>query len=752
MSEAVSAPGLPRIPAYANRLRSIKDTIARHLIGFGGGCVIIAIALIFCYLLYEVFPLFMPAKMEAAQNHQWSEPLDAAVTLEHVQAGMDELGEVLFYRDSFGYRFVRTEDGRQLAAGHFPENSVIVPNSVTFSQDFGVLTEQKLSIYRTKYDVIYPQGGGRYVKPSLVESELVSLSLPVKPSEQVRVSSYRQTEDRFVWVAVLESGQFLVQRWDMAESLFDDSFSLEPQSLTRLVGSVSKIDKLLIGPDLRWLYAVHSGNSVDIYDLTKDQQAPSHRYELESDKQITNATFLLGSVSVLLGDDKGDITQITAVRDEQNNYEFKKLRRFDLSNHPIVFIEPEQRRKGFAALDAQGNLFLANSTAERVVLSEAIAPAGETLLPTFGPRANLLAAVSDSGVRFFDIHNEHPEVSWKSLWQKVWYEGYEGPQYLWQSSAADNDFEPKLSLMPLTFGTLKAAFYAMLLAMPLAICGAIYTAYFMATGLRRKVKPAIELMEALPTVILGFLAGLWLAPLVEKNLPGIFTMLFLTPILFLVVAFAISKLPSFIRQFVAPPGWEPMVLVPTVLISVAFSMALNDPIQQSLFGGDVRVWLDTNGISFDQRNALVVGFAMGFAVIPTIFSIAEDAVFAVPKSLTQGSLALGASPWQTLVRVVLPTASPGIFSGTMIGFGRAVGETMIVLMATGNTPIMDFNIFEGFRTLSANIAVELPEAEVHSTHFRILFLAALVLFIFTFVLNTSAEYVRQRLRDKYGSL
>jgi phosphate transport system permease protein len=143
---------------------------------------------------------------------------------------------------------------------------------------------------------------------------------------------------------------------------------------------------------------------------------------------------------------------------------------------------------------------------------------------------------------------------------------------------------------------------------------------------------------------------------------------------------------------------------------------------------------------------------MGFAVIPTIFSIAEDAVFSVPKHLSSGSLALGATPWQTLVRVVLPSASPGIFSGTMIGLGRAVGETMIVLMATGNTPIMDFSIFEGMRTLSANVAVELPESAVGSTHFRILFLAALVLFIFTFFFNTIAEIVRQRLREKYSSL
>jgi phosphate transport system permease protein len=182
-------------------------------------------------------------------------------------------------------------------------------------------------------------------------------------------------------------------------------------------------------------------------------------------------------------------------------------------------------------------------------------------------------------------------------------------------------------------------------------------------------------------------------------------------------------------------------------------MGLSHPIEQAFFNGDMRGWLSSElGIGFDQRNALVVGLAMGFAVIPTIFSITEDAVFSVPKHLSYGSLALGATPWQTLVRVVILTASPGIFSAVMIGLGRAVGETMIVLMATGNTPVMDFSIFQGMRTLSANIAVEMPESEVDSTHYRVLFLAALVLFGVTFIFNTLAEIVRQRLRVKYSSL
>jgi len=200
-------------------------------------------------------------------------------------------------------------------------------------------------------------------------------------------------------------------------------------------------------------------------------------------------------------------------------------------------------------------------------------------------------------------------------------------------------------------------------------------------------------------------------------------------------------------------GWEPVLLLPVLVILVLLSLEVIGPFQNLFFEGDLRTWLSREaGISYDQRNAMVVGCAMGFAVIPTIFSIAEDAIYGVPKSLSDGSLALGATPWQTLIRVVLPTASPGMFSGVMIGLGRAVGETMIVLMATGNTPIMDWNLFEGMRTLAANIAVEMPESAMNSSHYRILFLAALVLFMFTFVVNTGAELIRQRLREKYSSL
>ena len=178
--------------------------------------------------------------------------------------------------------------------------------------------------------------------------------------------------------------------------------------------------------------------------------------------------------------------------------------------------------------------------------------------------------------------------------------------------------------------------------------------------------------------------------------------------------------------------------------------SLGPVLERAVFDGDFRQWWPrVTGSSFDQRNSLVVGFMMGFAVIPIIFTISEDALSAVPPSLTAASAALGASRWQTVRTVVLPVASAGIFSALMVGLGRAVGETMIVVMATGNTPIMEWNLFNGMRTLSANIAVELPEAPVDSTHYRTLFLGALVLFGLTFVLNTIAELLRQHLREKF---
>jgi phosphate transport system permease protein len=499
----------------------------------------------------------------------------------------------------------------------------------------------------------------------------------------------------------------------------------------------------------RWLYLGDSEGRVHSFTVPALEESEVIPV---SDGEITAMTMLLGGISVLAGDSMGRVSQLFPVRGEDNRFHLQPIRTFTGSDGAVERVITEQRRKGFITLDEADNLNVFHSTSGRHVLQESLAATKPRAI-ALSPRANgLLIERSDASMQMLQIENEHPEVSFSTLWSKVWYENYEEPEYVWQSSASTNEFEPKFSLTPLVFGTIKAAFYAMLFAIPLALMGAAYTAYFMSPELRKWVKPGIEIMAALPTVILGFLAGLWFAPWVEAHLADLFLMLILIPPGLLLFAWVWHRLG--ISEYLnIPDGWEPLLLVPALLGLGALAMYLGEPLEVSLFQGDFRQWMTQElGISYDQRNALVVGCAMGFAVIPTIFSIAEDAVFGVPDTLSNGSLALGATPWQTLVFVILPTASPGIFSALMIGLGRAVGETMIVLMATGNTPVMDWNLFEGMRTLAANIAVEMPESEVNSTHYRILFLAALVLFLFTFVVNTAAELVRQHLREKYSSL
>jgi phosphate transport system permease protein len=293
----------------------------------------------------------------------------------------------------------------------------------------------------------------------------------------------------------------------------------------------------------------------------------------------------------------------------------------------------------------------------------------------------------------------------------------------------------------------------MLLAVPLALLGAIYTSYFTTPGFKQAIKPTVEIMAAVPSVVLGFLVALWLAPIVERWILGVF-LAFVTLPATLVAFLAVWQLVR--RQNWAKRienGYEFLVLVPVIVLGVWLAIVLAPWIESLVFDGHFRQWLyQSAGIRYDQRNCIIIAFGLGFAVIPIIFSIAEDSLSSVPYTLSASSMALGASRWQTLWRVVLPSASPGIFAGIMIGFGRAVGETMIVLMATGNTPILDWSPFNGMRTLSANIAVEIVEAPVGGTLYRVLFLCAVLLFLLTFALNTAAELVRQRLRQRFGRL
>ncbi|WP_341706828.1 ABC transporter permease subunit [Halopseudomonas sp.] len=734
-------------------MRHFKDHFTRWYVAVGGLGVIVAVLLIFLYLLFEVLPLFGGAEIEERERYStsWVQADDPPLLL-----AMEEQGEVgIRVAQSGQVSFFNTLDGKSVLQQQLPvpadakitSFSVETPNSRRFVVG---LSNGQVLIAQHNYKVTYPNDV-RLITPSLVfpyGQDPITLDEQGRPLDQVAMSG-----DSSGLTLAGSIGRELVALSVSVKRNMITGEETRSESKLALSPAAGEVKKLLIDPLRQWMYVVNGEQHIDVLALRQKGEL-NGRYKVVDGlgKSVTSVNLMLGGISLIVGDSSGDLKQWFMVRGNGHPL-LTEVRDFDQQlGESIALIQPEERRKVFLAVDAAGQLGIYNSTAHNNLLVE---PLGDDQVQAFaiGPRADHLLVEHGNGeLSYWDVHNEHPEISWTSLWGKVWYESYPEPDYVWQSTSATSEFEPKLSLAPLTFGTLKAAFYAMLLATPLAIAAAVYTAYFMAPGLRRKVKPIIELMEALPTVILGFLAGLWLAPLLEDNLPGIVSLLILTPIVFIAFAYGWSRLPARIRLLV-PEGWEAVLLIPVVMLLGWGCFAMSVYVEAWFFGGDMRVFLTRDmGINFDQRNSLVVGLAMGFAVIPTIFSIAEDAVFSVPRHLTQGSLALGATPWQTLSRVVILTASPGIFSAVMIGMGRAVGETMIVLMATGNTPIMDWNIFEGMRTLSANIAVEMPESEVGSTHYRVLFLAALVLLSFTFLMNTAAELIRQRLRKKYASL
>lgn len=736
----------PALQRY-RKARALKDKFANWGIAFGGISIIGAVLLIFFYLLYEVAPMFVPADIEQVGEYQAPGAKDSKTLM----LSMEEQAEVgLRVQQNNTLTFFKVKTGEVLETHNLPLIGDIKAFDV--STDSGRLmavsdSQGEALLVKHNYRVTYPNDQ-RLISPWLeypYGEEAISL---FDDGREISNLTIRDGEEAMMLAAIDANNQLTVKRFLKEEDFISEEIVLEEETVS-LPNIAGKINQVEIDQAMNFMFVLSDQRLLHVINL--NSETLEETVTLDEVGTITKMSLLLGENSLLIGNDQGVVSQRFMARNQEGEWRLRNVRQFEMAHGPIQAIATEQRRKGFFTAGENGQVAIYHSTAHRTLLNEKLVD-GDILNLSVSPRAKDLLVETNGKITHFKVDNEHPEISWASMWDEVWYEGYNDADYTWQSSASSNDFEPKYSLVPLAFGTLKGAFYAMLLAAPLAIAGAVYTAYFMAPAMRRKVKPIIELMEALPTVILGFLAGLALAPFIENNLLGIFAVLIVMPVAMLAFGYTWANLPAKIRH-ILPEGWDVLPLIPIIILSAWFAIEVSPNLEVLFFGGSMVDWLNNDlGVDFSQRNALIVGLAMGFAVIPTIFSIAEDAIFSVPKSLSYGSLALGATPWQTMIKVVLPTASPGIFSALMIGLGRAVGETMIVLMATGNTPITDINIFEGMRTLAANIAVEIPESEVGSTHYRILFLTGFVLFLFTFVFNTAAETVRQRLRTKYGQL
>ncbi len=220
----------------------------------------------------------------------------------------------------------------------------------------------------------------------------------------------------------------------------------------------------------------------------------------------------------------------------------------------------------------------------------------------------------------------------------------------------------QLGILPLILGSLMVTLGAAVISVPIGVACAIYIAEVAPPKLKEILKSGIELLAAIPSVVLGFIGMVTLVPWVK----------------------AIFKLPT--------------------------------------------------GLT-----ALSGSIMLAFMAMPTIVSIAEDALYSVPKSYKEGALALGATQWQAIYRVMLPAASSGILAAVMLGIGRVIGETMAVMMITGNAAVIPASILVPVRTLTATIAAEMGEAVVGSEHYFALFAVGIVLFVISFAINVTAD-------------
>jgi len=729
------------------RRRLIVDRAARWIVSAGGIAIIVSILGILIFILAEVLPLLTPARVAVSGRVA----VPAATTVGALLS--DEHRTHVATLDGHGtVRILRLADGKEVYSAHILEPATAALTGAAVppeSRAFAAATNDGRVLLKSMTFGVTFEGQNRVVTPDASPPVVLDLDPGRQPLGPF--AAQLDADGNATAAAVLAGGRLAISRQSVETN---DMTGESTASVSRAeVAAPGRITAMVIDPIQKNLFAGTAGGELLWWPL--EDGRPGEVRTVSAGSPITALTLLIGGRSLVMGQENGDLSVWFAVRQPDDTARFERAHEFPRQPGPVRLLAPSQRDKGFLAMGGD-RLGLYFSTSERTLWT-GLSPLRTGSALFYTPKADgaYIAGSDRAGAGqlvAFDIRNPHPEVTPKALFGKTWYEGAGKPEYVWQSSSGTDDFEPKLSLTPLLVGTLKGTFYSLLLAIPLGILGAMYTSQFMHPTYKLYLKPMIEIMASLPSVVLGFLAGLWLAPRIERAMPGLILMMIVLPLLVLLTGWLWSRLPRAFRGRFRL-GTEAILFVFVLAAGIGLCFQLSPLFERLAFGGDFQGWLlRATGLAYDQRNAVVVGLAMGFAVIPIIFAIAEDAFSNVPRNLVAGSLALGADRWQTVTRVVLPTASPGIFSAVMIGFGRAVGETMIVLMATGNTPIMSWNPFNGFRTLSANIAVEIPEAPQAGTLYRTLFLAALLLFVMTFIVNTVAELVRQRLRERYSQL
>lgn len=854
----------PSGPKKTRRWVLIADRIADHTISIGGTLVIAAVLGMMVFLVYEVVPLFRDGKVTSHFEYDLpkKEPAVVALSMDDyktVSASLSKTGKVAVRHVKTGVTLQSSEldfggkkltafskaiDGDHMAFG-FSDGTVRL-GRVTFESE--ILPSDQLPPDLKKLSE-KDRTDGQSVFSVVPGNQIRKMTVKVQLADEIQVSETKSpiTALGYQFSSFGERPRSTLATLD-AQGV--TTLSLAESKLNLFTRKIkTSVDKTLLPPlpsGVPATYALVNDVADAVYFAERSGRV--YRYSLKDPEkpvlaetvdlipkgvELTVFGFLLGDRSLVVGGSDGSLNIFFLLaRNDANSSDGLTpvlARKLEPQGAAITGFSPSQRGKTFATSDSQGRIWIRHGTSQATLLRLDSGTHKPLEAFVMAPRLDGLLALGSGGrTNYWGLSIPHPETSLRSLFGKVWYEGYPEPSYTWQSTGATDAFEPKLSLVPLIFGTLKATFYSLLFAIPIALLAAIYTSEFLPARVSGKVKPIMEIMASLPSVVLGFVAALVLAPVVETWIASFILVFVVLPLTLVAAAYLWQLLPPYMALRLQ--GLPKFVLMFLVVGGGMFGAYRLGPLFERLFfNGNFKVWVSSGtgssvpflfllllpvsaivvglaasrifGFKFGrylrqldmpyaalvdllrwvgvtmaavgfsylaavvlnllgvdprdglvgtyvQRNTLVVGFAMGFAVIPIIYTLADDALSAVPEHLRSASLGCGATPWQTALWIVIPTALSGVFSAVMIGMGRAVGETMIVVMSAGNTPLLDLNVFNGLRALSANIAVELPEAPKDGTLYRVLFLTGLVLFGMTFVINTVAELVRLRFRKR----
>ncbi len=724
--------------------RRLLDSLFSRLAAFGGIVLILTILSVFAVIMWVIYPLFKaPSVRFDGQVADVAGPLA-------VDVASDD-GITCIVAENGIYILKHTGDSAPaLSFSEFPDGAGV--KSVSMAEGNRLLlalTDGRL--FTAEWSGIPSnEEGGNLAAAGVKTNHAADLPVDLSSSASDLLISYAPMDTGFRAAVASRNELLLVGliRQSISSESTDQDARMEIIERSISLSGDSRVTSLAMDERGESVFAgTADGRLVSVWwDETESRQIADPFTVVSEGVAITTLGFLKGGRTLVSGDDSGAVHSWRLIPDAGGTIQLQRIYTYPSHSAPVAAFTSSLRDRSFVTADAAGGLHMSyGTTGETLTIVDS--GISNPLALAMTPDADGILAVDKTGtVSSWRVDNPHPGITWRGLLGAVWYEDAQQKEYRWQASGYPEGIEPKYSIVPLIFGTLKGALYTLLFAVPLSVLAALYASQFMPRVLKEGLKPLVEIMAAVPSVVLGFIGGIWLAPYLSSHLFA----LFLAP-----VFISIAVVAALLLRHHAPdrfqayfrPGMEIWVLLAAVLAGGWLALECGAMLEGRYLLDGYGSWIkESLGLTFAERNSIVVGMVMGLAVTPIIFTISEDALSAVPPSFAEGSMSLGATRWQTAVRIVLPAAGSGIISAVLLGFSRAVGETMIILFVSGNVPAMDWSVFSGFRALSASVALETPNVIRGDSLYRVLFFAAFLLLITTFTVNTVAELIRRRLR------